>query len=77
MRSLGAVGFFIWEALVGGLPSLEVEELRGLAGTQCEWGLLGDTVLAGISEVPRDGAAAVIVFLFMWYPSWPCEHGRR
>lgn len=56
---------------------MEVEELRGLAVTQCEWGLSGDTVLAGISEVPRDGAAAVIVFLFMWYPSWPCEHGRR
>lgn len=56
---------------------MEVEELRGLAGTQCEWGLLGDIVLAGISEVPRDEAAAVIVFLSMWCPSWPCEHGRR
>lgn len=60
---------------------MEVEELRGLAVTQYEWRLFGDTVLAGISEVPRDEAAAVIAFLllllFMWHPSWPCEHGRR
>lgn len=56
---------------------MEVEELRGLAITQCEWGLFGDTLLTGISEVPRDEAAAVIVVLFMWRPSWPCEHGRR
>lgn len=53
---------------------MEVEELRGLAVTQCEWGLFGDTLLTGISEVPRD-EAVLSLFCSCGVPAGPASMG--